>query len=115
MGCCEAKVHKDDQAKNTQYFQYTREKITLTENKPSENIITVNFSPVDHRGHFSFETNSTELFSNVVNKFYDNCPDYISKNCNFLYEGNIMNQNLTMEQNDCKAGNINIIVAFDNE
>ena len=113
MGCCE--TNNSVQPKNSSQYQYAGEKITLPENKPSENIITVNFSPVDHRGNFSFETNSTELFSNVVNKFYDNCPDYKSKNCNFLYEGNIMNNNLTIEQNDCKGGNINIIVAFDNE
>ena len=111
MGCCE--TYNICQTKNSSQYQYTGEKITLPENKLSENVITINLSPVDNRGEFSFVTNTTELFSNVVNKFYEICPDCKSKNCIFSYEGNIMNQNLTMEQNGCKAGNINIIVSFD--
>ena len=71
--------------------------------------------PIDQQDDFYFVTNSTELFSNVINKFYENCPDYKSKNCIFSHNGNIIDKNLTMKQNYCKAGKIRIIAAFDNE
>ena len=77
-------------------------------------VITVIFVPIDQQGEFSFVTNSTELFSNVINKFYERCPDYKSKNCIFLHAGNIMDQNLTMKNYNYKVGN-RIVVLVVNE
>ena len=106
MGCCKKYKRKRRICELDDYFY---------EYNLSDNIITVIFMPIDQQGEFSFVTNSSELFSNVINEFYEMCPDYKCKNCIFLHNGNIMDQNLTMEQYNCKAGKIRILVIFDNE
>ena len=105
MGCCKKYKRKRRICELDDYFY---------EYNLSDNIITVIFMPIDQQGEFSFVTNSSELFSNVINEFYEMCPDYKSKNWICLHKGNIMDQNLTMENYNSKVGN-RIVVLVVNE
>ena len=85
-------------------------------NKRNENFNTLYFvllMTIDKKVNDSFIIRSDEKFSVIVNKFYEKYPEYRNKNCTFIYNGQIMIHNFTMEQNKCGSLNPRILVAFD--
>ena len=77
-------------------------------------IIKVNFMNVERKVNIELISKSDEKFSIVVNKFYERCPFLGNNNCTFMHNGEIMDQNLTMEQNNCKS-DVKIEVLFNED
>ena len=100
MGICDSKIYKIGSE-------------ALYKNKNFNSLYSVKLMTIDQRVSESFIIRSDELFSVIINKFYEKYPEYINKNCTFLHNAQIMIPNFTMEQNNCESENTKIVVAFD--
>ena len=102
------------------YFKFFPDNITLGGNlaiqknyassDPKANIINLNFYTTDNIIIDSIPARTDELFSVVVQRFYNKISYDKDKECSFVHDGYIMDQNLTMEANKCKSGDIKIVV-----
>ena len=78
-----------------------------------EIIMFATFETLDQMIVESIATMSNELFSKVLDRFYDKHSELKNKNCVFIHEGKVLNPNLTMKQNNCKSLDIKITVAYE--
>ena len=70
-------------------------------------MIKVEFS-VGKEQTIKIQSNINDLFSKVINSLFQKIPEYKNKNCIFIYNNNIMKQNLTLAQNGYNGGEISL-------
>ena len=79
------------------------------------NIIAVNITTMDEQIHYPIPCYPDDLFSSVINKFYEQYPKYKNKECYFLGNGQILEPNLSVSKNGIKNGVSIIIILKVNE
>ena len=67
-------------------------------------VINAHFISADKSINQFIQSNSKELFSNLLEKFFGIYPDLRIKICTFTCNGITMDPNLTLEQNNYKSG-----------
>jgi hypothetical protein len=103
-------TNNNDNSKITPYEKDEKE------NYPEKNIeekpIAVIFSSVDQDIHFPIICYSSDIFSDVVQKLYDEFPKLSKENLYFLLNGDIIKDtSATVEENKIKNGD-NILIGF---
>ena len=97
---------EDNEEKNKNLEQKKRESLDNKE-KP----IAVIFISADQKIHFPIICYSSESFSSVIEKLYDEYPELNKKNVFFIHNGEIINTSATVELNKIKNGD-NILLDF---
>ena len=77
-------------------------------------IIAVHFTTANLKINYSIPCSASDIFSTVVQKLYEEYPDYKNKDCFFLCNGRVLDLNMNMKQNEIKTGNT-IIVSMIND
>jgi len=73
--------------------------------------IAVNFISVEKGINHPIPCIITDLFSNLEEKLYNEFPELRQANIYFITNGNIINRNITLEQNKIKNGS-QILIYF---
>ena len=71
-----------------------------------EDIISVIFSSLDQNIHYSIPCKKSDSFSKIEQKLYKEFPQYKEKNKFFLVNGNKIEVNNTLEENNIKNSDV---------
>ena len=95
------------QYKNGNILPYEKkEKKTInTSYQIMETIIAVNFISLNYDIHYPMACRKTDIFSKIEEKLYREFPILKSKQIFFVSNGNVIDRDLTFEQNKIKSGN----------
>ena len=80
------------------------------QNTNSEKIIAVNFRSSDQNINFPMAGKSTDTFSNLEERLYNEFPELRNQNIYFVAGGNVINKEFSLEQNQIKNGNTILIL-----
>ena len=73
--------------------------------------IAINFLSTDHRINYPIACMNSDVFLDVEEKLYTEYPELRNKNIYFIANGDVINRNNTLEQNNIKNGN-QILIHF---
>ena len=73
---------------------------------PGEKLITVKFISVDQVINFNVTAKNNDKFSKLEDILYDKYPEYKDKENYFLFKGEIINKNKTLEENKIKNNDV---------
>ena len=76
----------------------------------NKNIIFVTFLSSDQKIRYSIPCKKTDSFSKIEQKLYKKFPEYKDKNIYFLVNGEKIDVNKTLEENNIKDGDVIIFV-----
>ena len=86
----------------------------LEGNKIYENIIAVNFISSDQLINYPIGGLKSDKFSTIEEKLLNEFPELRNKDIYYIANGNVMNRELTLEQNKIKTGNT-ILIQYNEE
>ena len=78
-----------------------------------ETIIAVNFTSLDQKINYPMACKKTDIFENILVKFYNEFPNLKYKKIYFIANGNVVNRSLTFEQNNIKNGTTILIREYE--
>ena len=78
-----------------------------------DNIISVIFKTMDQKIQYSVPCRKTDFFSKIDKKLYKEYPEYKEKNRYFLVNGNQIDVNKTIEENNIKNSDVIIMNIVD--
>ena len=78
-----------------------------------ETIISVNFTSLDQKINYLMACKKTDIFENILVKFYNEFPNLKYKKIYFIANGNVVNRSLTFEQNNIKNGTTILIREYE--
>ena len=85
----------------------------LKDEDEDENIISVIFETTDQNLHYSVPCRKTDSFSKIEKKLYKEYPKYKEKNKYFLVNGNQIDVNKTIKENNIKNSDVIILNIVD--
>ena len=74
--------------------------------KKGEKMISVIFLSVDQNIYYSVICKNTDIFSNIINKFYDKYPEYKNTKNDFIVNGNKVDILKSIDDNKIKNSDI---------
>ena len=77
--------------------------------KKGEYLLPIIFQSVDSKIHYAIICKNTDRFNMIENILYDIYPEYIENENYFIVNGNKINKNKTIEQNNIKYSDIVIL------
>ena len=89
---------------NDKNIPVSNDNIISYENNLQNDAINVHFISEDKAINQLIQGSSTELFSNILEKFFGIYPDLRDKNCIFICNGQDMKPDLTLSQNNYNSG-----------
>jgi len=84
-------------------IQIFREHCNLSE---GEKLISITFISVENDINYPIIAKNTDIFLKLESMIYEKYPNFRNTNNSFLVEGNIINPNQTLEQNNIKNNDI---------
>ncbi len=103
------------QYENENETKYIKLDVKNSESSRNEDeIINILFTSYDKKIKFTISCKRGDLFKLVIQKLFKKHPELKKKNCHFLSNGNIIDQNKTCAENKIKSGDI-IMIEFSEE
>ena len=80
--------------------------------KSGEKILSVIFSSVDQKIHYSLICKNTDKFNIIENKLYKEYPNYSELNNIFIVNGKNITKNKTLEENNINDSDIIMVASL---
>ena len=80
---------------------------------PGEKIIFIKFISTDQKINFPIAVKTNDIFTKIENILYNKYPDYKEYDNIYLVNGNRINRNKTIEENNIKEKNVVTIATID--
>ena len=81
--------------------------------KPGEKIMAVNFISTDENVNLALPCKNTDIFSRLEEQLFNEYPDYKNVNTYFTVDGNTIESNKTMEENNIKNSNVILLNIYE--
>ena len=80
--------------------------------KDTKNLIILNFYSDDEKIHCLLICNEVQIFNEIINKVYENYPDYNIRNNYFICNKSRVNEYKSLKENNIKNKNLIILIKF---